>query len=285
MATSNPIDSATPLAGPVTRVQTSAQQSTAASAQSIVQAFASANQSSTVGGSNDPPVYLGTRKTSSTGQLIGGQGHSHGEPGTVYGTEDNTMTLSQVAGQYYSWDANTKNKFLTQLSLAGYDVNSMTDDKLASAWASYAQQASDYLKNGKKLTPWDVMAKDRQQAERNRTVTQTQTTSNVSTAQDAHALFTQASQSLLGRDPTSAESRKFTSALNAFEKAHPTVSTTTSNYTGGQLTNQSTNTTGGVSDAARQDMAMQNEKSDPEYGAYQAATTYFDAMMQMVGGG
>jgi hypothetical protein len=32
-------------------------------------------------------------------------------------------------------------------------------------------------------------------------------------------------------------------------------------------------------------MAVEDVKRDPEYGAYQAATTYFDAMMQMIGGG
>src|SRR5688500_18852935 len=118
-----------------------------------------------------------------------------------------------------------------------------------------------------------------------RTVTQTSTAFDMSTREDAHAIFLQAAQSLLGRDPTKSEIGAFQKALNAYEKANPTVTTQTTNYMGDTVTGQTSTTKGGVKEGARQLMAVEDVKKDPEFGAYQAATTYFDAMMQMIGGG
>ena len=73
-------------------------------------------------------------------------------------------------------------------------------------------------------------------------------------------------------------------ALNAYEKANPTITTQTTNYMGDTVTGQTSTTKGGVKEGARQLMAVEDVKADPEYGAYQAATTYFDAMMDMIGG-
>ncbi len=200
-----------------------------------------------------------------------------------------TATLSQVAGQYYNWDQKTRDKFLSQLNLAGYDTNGMQDSQIAGMWASYAQQAAAYYAAGNSMTPWDILAKDMKQREAYlntpRSVTQTSTAYDMSTREDAHAIFLQAAQSLLGRDPTKSEISAFQKALNAYEKANPTVTTQTTNYMGDTVTGQSSTTKGGVKVGARQLMAVEDVKRDPEFGAYQAATTYFDAMMQMIGGG
>lgn len=237
---------------------------------------------SSQGGTKDPMIYLGTVKHQ---EMPGSSGYYQA---LASGQYDDTKKLSEVAGQYYTWDDGTRNKFLSQLNLAGYDTTKMTDSQIAQMWAGYAEQAGKYYANGSKMTPWDVLAKDRQAREAYmntpRTVTQTSTNYDMSTRGDAHAIFLQAAQSLLGRDPTKAEIGSFQRALNDYEKAHPTVTTTTSNYLGDQLQSQNSTTKGGVKDSTRQVMATEDVKKDPEYGAYQAATTYFDAMMQMIGG-
>lgn len=201
---------------------------------------------------------------------------------------DMTLSLSMVAGAYYSWGDDTKNKFLSQLNLAGYDTNGMKDAQIAQLWGSYAAQAAEYYARGTKVTPWDILAKDREQREAYmrtpRSVTQSSTAYDMSTREDAHGIFLQAAQSLLGRDPTKSEITAFQKALNAYEKANPTVTTTTTNYMGDDVTGQTSTTKGGVKEGARGLMAMEDIKKDPEYGAYQAATTYFDAMMEMIGG-
>lgn len=199
-----------------------------------------------------------------------------------------TGTVSQVAGQYYSWDQKTKDKFLANAELAGYDTKNMKDGQLASLWGQYVQQASAYYAQGQKVSPWDIMIKDGRQREayKNapRTVTQKSTNYDLSTEGDARAIFYSAAQQLLGRDPTKAETRQFQKVLNAMERANPTVTTATANYVGDELQSQTSTTTGGVKEGARQMEAMDLAKAKPEYGAYQAATTYFDAMLEAIGG-
>lgn len=231
---------------------------------------------------DDPLVYLG-QGTVSPGAM---GGYS---PGYWATHSDKTATLTQTAGQYYDWDGKTRDKFLSQLNLAGYDTNSLKDGQIAQLWATYAQQAASYYAQGKKLTPWDILAMDMKQRESYlntpRSVTQSSTSYDMSTREDAHAIFLQAAQSLLGRDPTKSEIGAFQKALNAYEKKNPTITTQTTNYLGDTVTGQTSTTKGGVKAEARQLMAVEDVKADPEYGAYQAATTYFDAMMQMIGGG
>lgn len=266
----------TPTPGSAPTAPTSSGSSSAKSAKEIAQELGALNSSSS-GGTKDPLVYLGNNGLP--------QAEMRFTAGTSY--YDKTDKLSQVSNQYYNWDQKTKDKFLTQLSLAGYDTNSLKDSDIAKLWGGYAEQAASYYSAGVKLTPWDILSKDREQRESYlktpRTVTQTQTTSSLSTGADAHALFLQAAQSLLGRDPTKSEVSSFQKALNAYEQKNPTVSTTTSNYVGDTLQSQNTSTKGGVTDAARGLIATEDIKADPEYGAYQAATTYFGALQDMIG--
>lgn len=247
-------------------------------ANEVAEAFASlGTSSSSRGGTKDPLVFLGWG-----GQYEGAYGPM------IPLRKEKTGKLSDVANQYYNWDDKTKNKFLSQLNLAGYDTSQMRDAQVAQLWGTYAAQAAQYFAQGRKLTPWDILSRDMEQRETYlntpRSVTQTSTSYDMSTREDAHAIFLQAAQSLLGRDPTKAEISTFQKALNAYEKANPTVTTQTTNYMGDTVTGQTSTTKGGVKEGARQLMAMEDVKRDPEYGAYQAATTYFDAMMEMIGG-
>ncbi len=196
------------------------------------------------------------------------------------------MPLSKATEAYYKWDTKTRNKFLSQLNLAGYDTSQLKDDQVAALWGGYVEAAAKYYAAGQAISPWDIMAKDRAQREAAgpKTVTQTSTSYDMSTQQDAHAIFLQAAQSLLGRDPTKSEITAFRTALNAYEKANPTVTKATTTTQGGEVTSQNSTTSGGVSADSKSLMAMEDIKRDPEYGAYQAATTYFDAMMAEIGG-
>lgn len=198
------------------------------------------------------------------------------------------MSQSAAEGQFYKWDEKTKNKFLSQLSLAGYDTSKMRDEDLSTVWASYVQaSAKYYTTGGQAISPWDIMAKERMQREAAagpKTTTATSTSYDMSTREDAHAIFLQAAQTLLGRDPTKKEISSFQRALNDYEKANPTTTTTTTTTEGGSVTAQSSTTKGGVKEGARQLMAMEDIKQDPEYGAYQAATSGMNWLMEMIGG-
>lgn len=203
-------------------------------------------------------------------------------------TPMNISKVSSASSQFYGWDQKTRDKFIAQAELAGFDTKNMRDGQMASLWGNYVAQAAEYYKAGIKVTPWDVMAKDMRQREAYantpRTVTQTSKSFDLSTEGDARAIFYTAAQSLLGRDPTKSEVAAFQEQLNAMERANPTVTTTTSSYMGDVLQSQQSTTTGGVKEGARQMQAMDVAKAKPEYGAYQAATTYFEAMLEAIGG-
>lgn len=237
----------------------------------------------------DPPVYLGFELTDADLKEARSQG----------ATVTNYLPASQVTQQFYGWDEATKNKFLMQLSLAGYDnVDQAPDGKLAELWGAYVDQAGKYNAAGVKMTPWDILAKDIRQKEKAarvqpRSVTTTSTNLDVSSALSARAIFQQATHALLGRAPTKAETKLFQARLNAYEQANPQVTTTTTSYAGGlatdpntgQVTGQTSKTTGGVNAAERAMMAEDAVKVDPEYGAYQAASNGMNWLMEMVNGG
>lgn len=208
------------------------------------------------------------------------------------------LPASAVAAQYYTWDQKTKDKFLLSLGLAGVqNPDQLPDSEIQKLWASYVNQAAAYNTSGVKLTPWDVISKDMKQREtayqKARTVTTTSTNLDMSSALTARAIFQEASRALLGRAPTKAETKLFQSQLNAYERANPQTTTTTTSYAGGavgapgtgEATGQSSTTKGGVTSADRAMMAEDAAKADPEYGAYQAASNGMNWLMEMINGG
>jgi hypothetical protein len=118
-----------------------------------------------------------------------------------------------------------------------------------------------------------------------RTKTTTDTRVNLSSAEDVKAITTSMLTELLGRAPTPKELAQYRSTITGYEEKNPEVSTTTSHLDDqGEVTKQDTKTSGGVTDAARQSLITEQATQGPEYGKYQSATTYYNAMMQMLGG-
>lgn len=242
----------------------------------------------------DPAVYMGQVGTVAG---LSAADQARAESGKLNVLKDDAPPLSAVAAQYHTWDQKTHDKFLTQLSLAGYDTDKMRDNDVFEMWANYSAQAAAKYAAGVKLTPWDMLAKDRKQRESTvvqpRTVTQTATNLDISSALTARAIFQEATKALLGRAPTKAETRTFQSRLNAYEQANPQTTTTTTSYAGGiagavgtgDVTGQSSVTSGGTTSADRAMIAEDAAKADPEYGAYQAATSGMNWLMEMVNGG
>ena len=194
---------------------------------------------------------------------------------------------SQAAQMYFTWDDKTRNKFLANLNLAGYDVSGLGDAKIASIWGNYVGLALQYQQQGKQLSPWDVLGKDISQREnvKPRTVTSTTRAYNISTYEDAYGLFHNVAQQLLGRAPTKAETAKLKNVLNQYETQNPTTTTYQSTYMGSQLQDrQATKVTGGVTQEARTAIAEEQAKQDPEYGAYQAATNGMNWLMAAIKG-
>lgn len=241
------------------------------------------SQGSVSANPKDPLVYLGR---STPTNMQGSSGYYGALGAGAIQEADKTGTVSSVSNEYFSWSQKTKDKFLTQLAMTGRDTSGLSDGQLSQLWGAYVGQASQYYAAGKSLTPWDIISKDmkaRQQylnTPRTETVTGSQV--QLSTGADAHAIFLQAAQSLLGRDPTKSEIKTFQSTLNSYERANPATTTTTKQFLGDTQTGEQSTTSGGVSADARNLLAMNDVKKDPEYGAYQAATNGMNWLMEMI---
>lgn len=249
---------------------------------------------------DNPPIYMGRLSPTAplmgrSGEALAGESDKAAAAGRRGVGAPQVQNYNDVVNQFYTWDDATKQKFRSQLALTGMDVQRMNDAQLQKAWAGYVAQSGAYWQNGngKGLTPWDVMSMDmanrEQQGPTKSTSTSTSTALDISTREDANYIAQQAARSLLGRDPTQQEISKLLGTLNQYERNNPRVTTSTQTsiqQPGGDNTSESSSTTqGGVSAEARNMLAQQQLKQGPEYGAYQAATTYFNDLMQVLGRG
>lgn len=203
--------------------------------------------------------------------------------GQVYAAP-NVVTYEEASKLWYSWDEKDRAKFRSSLALTGIDTKGMADAEYAAAWDAYVKQAAAYYRGGagKKLTPWDILATDRRYRESEAVAkpkTVTSTSLNLSTREDAMGIASAVSQQLLGRDMTPAEVDQLLKKLNAAEKANPSTTTQTTNADG---TQQTSITTGGFTDTGRGAIAEEQAKGSEGYAEYQAATTLYGALMEMM---
>lgn len=131
-------------------------------------------------GGTGGPVAMAGGSMGSFPAGTGDTGHGTAKNPIIYlgaGARIGFVGQDEATQMYYTWDAKTKNKFLSQLGLAGYDVGNLKDAQLASLWAGYVDVAGKYSQAGKWVSPWEVIGKDIAQREeaaaKPRTVTQT----------------------------------------------------------------------------------------------------------------
>lgn len=218
------------------------------------------------------------------------------------------------------WGENQLRQFVNQGILnkvPGFDVGMGMPD-IQNAWQSMVRASIVFnqgLKDGQQpWTPYDVMNSygggkkgqfgtkrdgdwvyDVATGERIKYVGPTSKTTtskhvDLSSPEDAQVLITQALRQALGRAPTAKELARFKSSITGYEQAHPEVTTTTQQLSPDlasgkvDVTSESSTTSGGVSDAARAALVQDPTRETKEYGKYQGATTFFGALMQMMGG-
>ena len=246
-----------------------------------------------------------------------------GKPPTVYGPFSSKLPYSTNYAQAKlaprDWSDSQLKEFVNTgilNKMPGFDTG-MGLPEVMDAWDSLVQrtyQLNQGLVEGqKKWTPADVMATysnkkgsfgtqrqgdwifDVATGERIKYVgptSKTTTSKNIdlSSPEEAQALVTQVLREAIGRAPTAKELAQFKSTISGFEKANPEVTKTTQqlspNLATGDVdvTSQSSVTSGGVSDAARAALVQNPIEDTKEYGKYQSGTTYFNALLAMVGG-
>lgn len=273
---------------------------------------------------NSYNVYLGGTYGKPVGVMGGYTGGGlTAAPGVSLGdskTQYSTTPYGQAVLAPTQWGSDQLREFVNKgivSKIPGFDVG-MGMPQIQSAWQSLVQSSIMFnqgLKPGQApWTPMDVMDTwsnqkgkfgtqrqgdwifDVATGERIKYVGKTSRTTtsksvDLSSPEQAQALVTQVLRETIGRAPTPAEVAKFKASINGYEQANPTVTKTTEQLTPDlsagtvNVTSQSSTTSGGVSDAVRAALVSDPTHDTKEYGKYQSATTYWDAMMQMIGGG
>jgi len=120
-----------------------------------------------------------------------------------------------------------------------------------------------------------------QQADAAAHFTGNKTTTSTSIDQSQSAATGDVLHQLLGRNPTAGEKAAYQHGLNRVAAENPTKTTSVNSYVNGQQTAQTNTTTGGYDQKAA---AVQEASSaSPEVAKNQAATTYYQALVQALG--
>jgi len=232
-------------------------------------------------------------------------------------TDDMTYQEAQsLPGYWYNSNPNLYKQFVSKLIMYKYPGASadMGIPEAMSAWDDLLKMAITLNKSqtgGTKAnwSPWDILESynkkpgsmgthregdwliDNATGERvkyvgPKTKTTKQTAIDLSDPKQVQAIAEQTLTQMIGRAPTAKELAQFKASLNGYERDHPEITTTTEHYDDmGNVTASDVVHSGGVTDAARASLVGEKVKGTKEYGKYQSGTTYFNALMQMIGGG
>lgn len=164
--------------------------------------------------------------------------------------------------------------------------------QLQQEWAKLVKMSAQYwaASNGGKIpgvarTPSDILNEAAQTGKTAGAVSLTsqQTHSSVDEISDGTAwgYMSNAATQMLGRAPTEGELRRFISKAHDIASRNPSITTQTTKTDSKGNTTTSSKTKGGA-DAGDYAAAAQKLASTPEAAAYQAAGTYFNALVDML---
>lgn len=192
------------------------------------------------------------------------------------------FSVDEAILEFYRWDFQrqqdfAKELFENKLIESPYDLTAAQK-----AWEDAVQAASNYYVAGNPMTPEEVLdnaaALKRAAGGEDQTKTSVNTAVTVMGEAEAKQLVKSIFQNGLGRAPSSDELSRFANQVVAAsqEKASVTTMTQTPNSTGG--VNTSTVSMPGYTSADATEAIQTQMERDPEYGVYQAATTYWNAL-------
>jgi hypothetical protein len=118
------------------------------------------------------------------------------------------------------------------------------------------------------------------------TQNRTDTSYSITDPLTAKGIVTDTLSNYLGRNPTASEISSFTSALNAAERDHPTITNSTvSQNADGSQTVQSSVQTGGLDSTGKQQVLLDKLKPTAEYQAVQTDGVFRKALSVLANGG
>lgn len=252
---------------------------------------------------DNPPRYVytgGTPRSRFEGKEMPGGDNIH-----TY--DDGVRTVDEAYDSFHTMSAKEQRAFALKLERMGIiKPGEYTYGDLAALWREAVDQSSDIFmatKGQKRVTPSQYLnlmgsitgedAAGAQAKDTTSTSTDTQSATNFSTKSTARATITDAFRAELGRDPSRREVRAFYRALHASERQHPTTTSssasrkTHTNAAGtkdNSVTSSSQTSSGGV---VTGDFAQNyvDDRYDAEKDDRNAAGPYYDALLNLAGGG
>lgn len=223
-------------------------------------------------------VYLGT-----TGRYVG----------SMFESSDKRVSVDAAKMDIYSWSDEERAQWGKRLYGAGVIEDPADWAGMTKAWSYAVDQTAGFNAGGKpNMTPWsfidlleqqgafDKNLEERKKATEPRTSTSTSINA-IPTRSDADAAIKTLFREQLGRDPEDGELDRYASMMLSKMRANPGSSTTVS--TTDPVTGNSTSRSTSVGGFNPTSMLEDKVKADPEWGAYQAATTYFNALQGALG--
>lgn len=283
--------SAAPSSAPAASSPSPAPTTISAAGQAALDAANSAGSSGSAssGSSDNPLLFWGQDDT------MNGQRASRLAKGQSDKSADRYVTMTDAQQEFYRWSVSDRKawgQYLLNLGLVTEDES--TDyATLQKEWLSAIDEAVNFHAAGKQVNPWQAAAlmagaDNPGAAAKSKKAGFTGTKKTRDTRVDltdpasAKALVNQVLSNQLGRNATDEEIRQFTSVLHNAENANPVVQDTTSTYVNGENTSSSSTSTGGMTEAGRQQVLSDVAMQKPEYGAYQSATVYYNALASAI---
>lgn len=234
---------------------------------------------------------------SNPGLLGGGFSSASSEPMVFMGTttpsrgaafhdilpSDSQLGLSEAKLDIYGWSEEEQAQWGKRLYNAGLIKDPNNWDAMVQAWQYAVGQAGSFYSKGKKITPWqvvDLMSKGGGGDAGPRTTHSTSTSTNMPARSDVEATVKSMFKNMMGRDPEEGELDRYVSQAMAGYKKNPSVTNTTATTDANGNTNSNSTSSGGFNP---QGVLEDSIQGDPEWGAFQAATTYFNALQGALG--
>jgi len=205
---------------------------------------------------------------------------------------DDTQSLTMAKNNIFTWSPSEQQAWVNKLYRAGLINDPSNFDAAIAQWSSAVDfAAGQYTYGGKKVTPWDViqdrlgLSKLNGKGNGPRTTTSTSTAAQVLSNGDADTMIKAMFQNQLGRDPDKGELSRYRSMLINHVSDNPTVTKTTQTVDAKGNSTSNTTSSGGTSESELSGMVSSRNTADPEWGAYQAATSYMGALEGLLGAG
>jgi hypothetical protein len=240
----------------------------------VQELYAAKAASGSAGASGDSgSVYLGStsRVDASRDALVAGSDTPH------------IVSADEAKLMFFKDDA-LRLKWQQQLYDMGLTKSADDYESALSAWNKAVDLATSYQAAGRNVSPWDVLDLVGHGAgainTEPKTTTSTSKSTNLPSKTDIEHAVRSMFQEQVGRDPSASELARYRGIALAEAKRNPSITTTTTTTDSSGNSTSSSQSSGGVN---LDEVLGQNVSDDPEHGAYQAATYYFNAMTQALG--